>query len=87
MFPIPARVLFPAIVSLISGLWALAEWRAERAGGELLEVPELDEAAAEARSEAERRRLELAERKQRLAEQKEARLARRPVGEAAEGGA
>jgi hypothetical protein len=76
MIPIPARVLFPALVSLVSGLWALAEWMDHHADRITVAEPmELDpETEREAREAAERR-LKLAERKQRLAEAREARLA------------
>jgi hypothetical protein len=74
MIPIPARVLFPALVSLVSGLWALAEWMDHRA------VEDLDAIDVQDREAAERRRAaaeERAERKVRLAEAREARLAGR----------
>jgi hypothetical protein len=84
MFPLSPRVLFPAIVALVSGLWALTEWQAERALAEPLEALELDAEALEldaealeARNRREAARLELAERKLKLAETREARLARR----------
>jgi len=74
MIPVPLRVLFPAAVSLISALWALAEWRSHR--GDAATLPD-DE---NWRDEMERRQVareQLAERKQRLAEAREARLAAR----------
>jgi hypothetical protein len=77
MIPIPARVLFPALVSLVSGLWALTEWLDHRAVEDVGVIGVDDDAAREAREAAERRRLELAERKMRLAEAREARLAGR----------
>jgi hypothetical protein len=80
MIPVPARVLFPALVSLVSGLWALAEWLDHRA------VEDLGVIDAEDREATERRRVaaeERAERKLRLAEAREARLAGKPAQEEA----
>jgi hypothetical protein len=62
MIPIPVRVLFPALVSLVSGLWALAEWRDHRAVHVAADVDD-DET-----QEIERCRLEVAERMRKLRE-------------------
>jgi hypothetical protein len=77
MFPVSPRVLLPAIVALVSGLWALAEWQAERGLAEPLEMLESDPETPEAREARERReaaRIDQAERKLKLAEAREARL-------------
>jgi hypothetical protein len=82
VLPLPARVLFPAIVALVSGLWAIAEWQAERAIAEPLELDDAE--LAEAREAAERRRAaaeEWAERKLKLEEAREARLTGRSNAE------
>jgi hypothetical protein len=76
MIPVPPRVLFPALVSLVSGLWALAEWVDHRGVEDLGVIDVQDREAAERRwAEA----AELAERKVRLAEAREARLAGKPA--------
>ena len=75
MFPLSARVLFPAVVSLVTGLWAASEFLAERRyrmPEPIADVPDDDwritqqerQAAADDR----------AERKLRLQEIREARL-------------
>ena len=74
MIPVPARVLFPALVSLVSGLWALAEWIDHRAVEDLGVIDVQDREAAEQRWAAAEER---AERKLRLAEAREAGLAGR----------
>jgi hypothetical protein len=74
----PLRVILPALVSVLSGLWAIAEWRAGRS--DVLDVGPPEPAGNADDSdwrEREARRIGLAERKQRLAEQREARLAAR----------
>ena len=74
MFPIPARVIFPAAVALLSALWAAAEWLAEYRAAPAGDFEPLDVGELAAQREAADER---AERKLRLAEAREARLARR----------
>jgi hypothetical protein len=69
-------VLLPAAISLLSGLWAVAEWRNHRGVEDLGVIDLEDREAAEQRQAA---AAELAERKLRLAEAREARLAGTPA--------
>ncbi len=71
------RVIAHAAISLLSGLWAVVEWRSGRSTDVVVDAAAgLDAGDGEWRKR-EAKRLELAERKLTLAERREARLASR----------
>jgi hypothetical protein len=77
--PLPARVILPAPVSLLSGTWAVTEWRDRRRFyvlGVDLDAPSVDVEDTKWR-EREAWRRDLADRQLRLKEAREARLAAR----------
>jgi hypothetical protein len=84
---LPVRVILPALISLLSGVWAFTEWREGRGYADVVEVdaPSLDLDDTEWR-EREQWRRGLADRQLRLEEAREARLAARERRNRAPGG-